>query len=222
MIFFIKKKKFKYKNFIFFSFNLRLLSEKEFKEYLKFFKEAGYLNRGYTIDNLIKHRKDIFKMFNEYYKLITALSKKTDLKIIIRPHPADELKNYKLFQKLRNVKVIKEGNISEWIYHAKMVVHSGCTGGFEASIRGLPTISYIPFVSDHGHKLADKFSKKTTNMGECIKIIEKTSKKVQKQKKNNFNKIKLRAHNLLSKKPGYKIIVNEFKKLQKEKKNYEK
>ena len=40
----------------------------------------------------------------------------------------------------------------------------------------------------------------------------------KKLKKNNFNKIRLRAHNLLSIKPGYKIIVDEYKKLQKEKK----
>ncbi len=216
--FFYQNKKFKYKKFILFSLNFRLLSKKQFKEYLKFLKGAGYLDKGYTIDNLIKHRKDIFKMFNEYYKLITALSKKTDLKIIIRPHPADELKNYKIFQKLSNVKVINEGNISEWIYHAKMVVHSGCTGGLEASVRGLPTISYLPFVSSHGHKLADKFSKKTTSSDECIKMIQKISRNNLKLKKNNFKKIKFRAHNLLSKKPSYKVIADEYQKLQKEKK----
>ena len=123
-----------------------------------------------------------------------------------------------MFKKLKNVKVINEGNISEWIYHARIVVHSGCTGGLEASIRGLPTISYLPFISTHGHKFADKFSKKTSSLNECIKIIQKLTKNELKFKKNNFKKIKFRAHNLLSKKPGYKIIANEFKKLQKEKK----
>ena len=216
--FFYQNKKFKYKKFILFSLNFRLLSKKQFKEYLKFLKDSGYLDRGFTKGHFIKGRKDIFKMFNEYYKLITALSKKTDLKIIIRPHPADELKNYKLFQKLSNVKVINEGNISEWIYHAKMVVHSGCTGGLEASVRGIPTISYLPFVSAHGHKLADKFSKKTTSSDECIKMIQKISRNNLKLKKNNFKKIKFRAHNLLSKKPSYKIIADEYQKLQKEKK----
>jgi len=216
--FFYQNKKFKYKNFILFSFNFKLLSEKKFKKYLKYLKDAGYLNRGFTIGHFIKGRKDSFKMFREFTKLITTLSKKTDLNIIIRPHPADELKNYKLFKRLKNVKVINEGNISEWIYHAKMICHSGCTGGLEASVRGLPTISYIPFVSAHGHKFADKFSKKTRNLDECIEIIQKITKNELKLKKNNFKKIRSRAYNLLSKKPGYKIVVDEFKKLQKEKK----
>ena len=213
--FFFKSKKFKYNNFILFSFNFKLLSEKKFKSYLQFLKDAGYLNRGFTTTHFINGRKDIFKMFKEFSKLIAALSKKTDLKIIVRPHPADELKNYNFLKRLKNVNVINEGNISEWIYHAKIVVHSGCTGGLEASIRGLPTITYRPFTSAHGHKFADKYSIKTKTISECLNAIQKTIKKNYKIKKVNLKDFKSRAHNILTNKPGYKIIADEFVKLMK-------
>ena len=87
-----------------------------------------------------------------------------------------------------------------------------------SSVRGRPTISYLPFNSSHGHKFADIYSKKTTNLNECIKIIKKLSKNQLQNKKINLKKIKFRAHNFLSKKPGFKIIVDEFKKFQKVKK----
>ena len=99
-----------------------------------------------------------------------------------------------------------------------MVIHSGCTGGLESSICGRPTVSYRPFNSHHGHKFADLYSKKTGNLNECIKVIQKFSKNELQVKKTDLKKFKFRAHNLLSKKPGYKIIVDEFKKLQKIKK----
>ena len=112
-------------------------------------------------------------MLKEYSKLIIALSKETDLNIIVRPHPADELENYNFLNKHKNIKVINKGNISEWIHRAKMVIHSGCTGGLEASVRGLPTISYRPFSSAPGDKFADRYSIKTQNLNECLNVVKK-------------------------------------------------
>ena len=93
----------------------------------------------------------------------------------------------------KNVKVINDGSISEWIYNAKIVVHSGCTGGLEASVRGRPTISYLPFKSVHGHPLCDKFSIKTKNLKQCLNAIKKVTKNKTKTriKKPDLNSFKL-------------------------------
>ena len=69
-----------------------------------------------------------------------------------------------------------------------------------------------------GINLPIYIQKKTGNLNECIKVIQKFSKNELQVKKTDLKKFKFRAHNLLSKKPGYKIIVDEFKKLQKIKK----
>ena len=218
--FFYKKRKLKYNNYILFSLNFSyLISKPEFNKFLKFLVDSKYVDRGLTIDKTKKSRKRNYQIYKKFSKLITTLSKKTDLQIIVRPHPTDPIKNYDFLKKYKNVSVVKNGNISEWIHYAKVVVHSGCTGGLEASIRGIPTVSYCPpLISPHGHRFANVFSRKTKNLGECIKTIQKLTKNELKFKKNNLNKIRLRAHNLLSKKPSYKIIVDEFQKLQKEKK----
>ena len=212
--FFYENKKLKYKDYIFFSLNLSfLISKKEFNKYLTFLRDSDYINRGFGIKKAIKLREDSHKMFKKFSKLITTLSKKTDLKIIVRPHPTEKIKNYNFLKKYSNVKVIKEGNISEWIYYAKTVVHSSCTGGLEASIRGRPTISYLPFKSSHGHQFADSYSIKTKNLNECLNTIKKVTKDNKKIKKYDLKSIKFRAHNFSSNKPSYKIIADEFIKL---------
>ena len=214
--FFYKKRKLQYKNYILFSLNFSyLVSKSEFKKFLKFYKDAKYLDRGITIDSIKKIQKDSLRMYKKFSKLIVTLANKTDLQIIVRPHPTDPIENYKFLKKYNNVIVTNKGAISEWIHHAKVVVHSGCTGGLESSIRGLPTISYCPFNSSHGHVFADLFSIKTKSLNECIKIAQKMSKNEIKIKNVNLKKVKFRANNLLSKKPAYKIIVDEFIKFKK-------
>ena len=213
--FFYKQKKLEYKNYILFSLNYRLLSKDEFVERSKFLKETNYVNRGLTINNLNKINKDSFRIHNEFSKLIEALSKKTNLTIIVRPHPVDKLENYDHLKKFNNVKVINKGSISGWIHNAKIVVHSSCAGGLEASIRGKPTISYLPFSSVHGHKFSDKFSIKTKKKKQCLDIIKKITNNNIKIKKPNLKNFKSRACNFASKKPGYKIITEEFTKLTK-------
>ena len=215
--FFFKKKNFLYKDYILFSLNYTLVAKEELSEKLKFLKKSNYPNRGYTL-NFYKGRvKDSFKMIKEFSKLIKALSKETNTTIIVRPHPIDDLKNYDFLKRYSNIKVINKGSISEWIHHAKIVVHSSCTGGLEASVRGRPTVSFLPFKSSHGHPLCDKFSIKTKNVRECLNVIKKIVNKNNRVQKPNFKNFKFRAYNLLSTKPGYKIIGDEFVKLTKKK-----
>ena len=212
--FFHDDKDLKYKNYILFSLNFSyLVSRSKFEKMLNFYLESKYFDRGLSINKVKKVKKDSLRMYGEFCKLIIALAKKTDLQIIVRPHPTDSENNYSFLKKFKNVKVIKKGNISEWIHHAKLVVHSGCTGGLEASVRGCPTISYSPFNSTHGHKIADKYSIKTKKLGKCINVIQQIIKKNYKLKKVDLKKIKHRSYNIMTNKPSYKIVVNEFVKL---------
>ena len=211
--FLFKKKKLKYKNYILFSLNFHNRSQKEFDKLADYLKEEGYTNRGFTVSRAAKIQKDTERMSKKIDKLITTLSSQTNLTIVVRPHPVNKLKRYNFLKKYRNVKIIRDGGISEWIYHAKMVVHASCAGGLEASVRGKPTISYLPFKSTHGHTIADKYSKKTKNLNECLNVIKNITNNNTKIKKINPKDLKLRAYNFSSNKPGYKMIADEFKKL---------
>ena len=200
--------------------NFKFRSKKEIKEYFNFIKESGYIDRGMDPNMLVKDQKDLRRMSKKIFKLITTLSNQTNLMIVVRPHPVDELKNYEFLKKYKNIKVIKNGSISEWIYHARIVVHSTSTSGLEASVRGRPTISYIPFKSSHGggHQFNDKFSQKTKNLNDCLNAIKKTIGNNAKIKKVNLKDFNLRAYNFLSNKPAYKMIADEFEKLIKKNK----
>ena len=213
--FFYKKRKLKYSNYILFSLNYSLISKSKLKQLLKYVVETNYINRGITPKTLKKLKQDSHRIHKKFSRLITTLANKTDFQIIVRPHPIDPIKNYDFLKRYKNVSVIKKGSISEWIHYAKTVVHSGCTGGLESSVRGRPTISYSPFNSSHGHKFANIYSKKTKSLNECFKLIQKSMQDELKIKKTDLKNIKQRAHNLFSKKTGFKIIVDEFIKLQK-------
>ena len=217
--FFYKKINLEYNNYILFSLNFSyLVSKSEFKKVLKFLVESKYVDRGITLEYVKKKQQDSYKMYKKFSKLITTLANKTNLKIIVRPHPTDSISNYHFLKKYKNVRVIKKGSISEWIYYARIVVHSGCTGGLESSLRNRPTISYCPFNLPFGHKFANLYSKKTKSLNECINLIKRLTKNKSKSKKINLKDIKYRAHNLFSKKTGFKIIADEFIKLKKNKK----
>lgn len=216
--YFYKTKKFKLNNYILFSLNIPyLVSNIEFKRKLKFLEDSKYFERGMNKDFVKKKRSDGKKMYKKFIKLIIKLSNQTESKIIVRPHPTDPIKNYKFLEKFKNIKVSKNGSLSEWIYYSKLVVHSGCTGGYESSIRGIPTIAYVPFKSNHGQEAANKFSIKANNLKKCLKLIHDQIKKKNKIKKNKFKKIKFFASNLLSQKPAYKIISDNILKLIKSK-----
>ena len=125
----------------------------------------------------------------------------------------------KEFGNFKNIVINKKGYISDWIYKAKIVIHAGCTGGLEASLRNKFTISYYPLDVKHGHPFADKFSKKIKSEAKLIELVCKIYNKKTKlfQKKSDII-ISSRAANL-SKLPAYKKISNVWKELLK-KKNY--
>ena len=212
--FFYKAKKFKYSNYILFSLNIPyLVSNKEFSKKLKFLEKSEYFKRGMTKKFVIKKKLDGYNMYKKFLELIAKLSKLTKLKIIVRPHPTEPINNYKSLKKFNNVIVSKEGSLSEWIYHSRIVVHSGCNGGFESSIRGIPTIAYVPFKTTHGKEAANKYSIKANTQKKCLKFISNEINKNNRNKKNKFEQIRYYALNLLSKKPAYKIISENLLKL---------
>ena len=81
-------------------------------------------------------------------------------------------------------------------------------------MRNINTISYYPIKIFHGHKFADKFSKKIYNEKQLIKEIENSF--IKKSKKLSFNKNEFykRSFNFNGKR-SYKIIAIEWQKLSK-------
>lgn len=97
--------------------------------------------------------------FTAVVRLVRELaSARPSLKIIIRPHPAENLKHWNdAFAGLTNVLIIREGAHVPWTLAARMLLHTSCTTGLEAQIAGQYAVSFVPlesrmntlFVSNH-------------------------------------------------------------------------
>ena len=128
----------KYNNYILFSTNFDYVcSHRTISDEIKFHKKSGYFKRGLKEEDILRWAKNSQILFSYFKKLVIKISKKYKNKIIIiRPHPVDDIRKWKKhFKGYKNVIINSDGFISDWIYKSKIVIHTGCNGGFEASAR---------------------------------------------------------------------------------------
>jgi surface carbohydrate biosynthesis protein len=86
------------------------------------------------------------ELFNHFREMVPALGKAfPHLTIVVRPHPIESHEPWQeLAQQLDNVVVIHDGNVVPWLMASEMLVQNGCTTAIEASLLGIPAISYQP------------------------------------------------------------------------------
>jgi surface carbohydrate biosynthesis protein len=96
-----------------------------------------FLESLYIADN-----KMLFSMIELCFYLSKSLPNEL---IIIRPHPAEDLKIYNILtKKLKNVLVIHKGGSEPWIRMSKVLIHNGCTTAVQADIADKKVISFMP------------------------------------------------------------------------------
>ncbi|MDC0044221.1 hypothetical protein OAJ03_04935, partial [Candidatus Pelagibacter sp.] len=73
---------------------------------------------------------------------------KPSQKIVIRPHFAENIKDWEnKFKNIKNVKVVNSGDISSWIMASKIILHNGSTTGIQSYVMDKPVIIYSTKVS---------------------------------------------------------------------------
>lgn len=83
-------------------------------------------------------------------ELVAALRARADMpRIIIRPHPSENIERWRsAYPGDARVQVIREGEHTAWTTAARLLLHTGCTTGVEASLLGTPALSLQGGVSD--------------------------------------------------------------------------
>ncbi len=93
-----------------------------------------------------EHRKKLFDLFLKDLPKFTSLN--SDLKFIVRPHPAEDIAIWAgVFRGKSNVQVVRDGSSIPWLIAAKALVHNGCTTAVEAAMIGHTAIAYCPELS---------------------------------------------------------------------------
>lgn len=86
------------------------------------------------------------KIYHGFQDMIQAVAKRfPDKLFIIRPHPSESLVPWQqLAQNFDNVRVVREGNVHQWILASELVIHHGCTTAIESFFLEIPCVSYHP------------------------------------------------------------------------------
>ncbi len=84
-----------------------------------------------------------------FINLFNALSDAfPDRKIIIRPHPSENIGLYKaLLPYIPRTTVTRTGSLHAWLLSASVLIHGGCTTAIEGYLCGTPVINFQPLVN---------------------------------------------------------------------------
>ena len=90
-----------------------------------------------------------------------------------------------------NVLVTREGTLDQWIRHADVVVHEGCTSGFEAAAMGRPVIAYEPIPHVKARPIPNELSLSAKTKDELLKLIAPHAKEPDYSRKSRIAQVTL-------------------------------
>ena len=205
----------KYEDFILIPTSFGITSKMEKTRRIKQLKYLKYLkNKKEIIEKKIEFN-DLYKNFNEFCDLIEFIAKKKpNQKIVIRPHFAENKNDWnRRFKNLKNIIVINEGDISQWISAAGCIIHNGSTTGIQSNIMNKKVLIYSTKSSKKRENIfPNKFGKICLNKLEILKNLE-----IKIKKKNNLNLLSKRIS--VNNHFASKRIVNSFKTIKIKKSN---
>ncbi|GEM_PF-3404189 len=157
------------------------------------FIRKNYGDRFSSLDDIIAFDKQKCELIT---KTIREIATKSNQKVILRPHPEEEVGFYKSrLSDLPNVDVIYEGSVVPWILGSSYVVHPDCTTAIEAVFLGKKAFSLLPENYDPNivTALPLEVSCRITSDQDVYSVIqmelqkEGTSEKVKELLKNYFS-----------------------------------
>ncbi len=156
------------------------------------------VNAKKYVDNFIRQEEIEEKLLIALIKNIRKEKIFDGLKIIIRPHPAVNLKKYKSYFKSKlnstlNYSIIRKGTVVEWMQSATLIFHSNCTSAIEGYFKGIKNI--YNFSSEYREGTSAQFMEILNPLGieaSILKAKENYSKKQHISQENNSN---FKSHN---------------------------
>lgn len=85
-------------------------------------------------------------LFDRFLPMVGRLAERfPGRKVIVRPHPSEKVETWHELARTRpNLVVAMEGTATGQAAGAALVIHNGCTTGFEAALIGRPVLAFTP------------------------------------------------------------------------------
>lgn len=132
----------KYGDFILVNTNMGFGNNIKGEEFVK----ENYTSRIKNLENMIEFDK---LKKNSIINMVQKLSSTIKNKIIIRPHPEEDLSTYKnALRGLNNVEVVYEGSVVPWLIACQNLIHTDCTTAIEFYFLGRTPYSFLPEIYD--------------------------------------------------------------------------
>lgn len=139
-------------------------------------RRSGYFDRDPNLErNFFTNVGKQSLLFYEFLKAVEYIAEKLpSLNIVVRPHPVENPESWKtLLPEKENIHVIREGSITPWLRNAIAVIHNGCTTAIEATISGIPVITYVPIGKNIENEVSNQLGLKVSNKEELLEAILK-------------------------------------------------
>ena len=161
---------------------LELIGESNFKkeDKIKFIKQFKF--------STLK----TYKEYNLHKKMLKIIDQDSEFsKIIIRPHPYDDFDAWSELQKdFKRIKIIYEGDISDWIEASKGVLHRGCSTALNSFLRNKPTAYVVVKKMYLRNNLSKMISKKLYNINQIKKFTQNAMNAKYDSNQIEYNHIK--------------------------------
>lgn len=200
-----------------------LTSKKEIKNYensdqffMKFKNKKAKQIRYKELLSLLKLNKAfkelLFKLFKKF----------PDKKFIVRPHPSENLNDWKIFIKksfLNNNNIFIEPNydLNSLIYLSKCIINSKSASGLQAQAQGKTIISFNPKHITYTKRVTDHAGYEAKNINDVVNILKYffEGKKNKNIKTQNYKSIDKHVENFSFKTKPSRIILDEINKIYK-------
>jgi surface carbohydrate biosynthesis protein len=145
-----------------------LMSKRQMK---KFTSNAGYGKDFYKAYSKRQTWENL--AYPRIVELINRVTRDTNLKVILRPHPSEDVVQWNSeFANNKKVIISKIGNVAPLIFAADHVIHAGSTVGLEAMLSGISTISYQDIVAYEDYPMtANYYSSKASSITNLVDML---------------------------------------------------
>lgn len=177
----MKRIKSKYADYILINSSFGITNEAEIEKRLKQALAYGNITR----QNYSSKKKELEIRLNEFRTFVEMINEialsRPHQNFVVRPHPSEPLDEWKKQLKtMKNLHLIRDGDVTPWIAASKAIIHEGCTTGLQGVLMKKPVLSFVPKSQVDGHvkynDFPNKVSFRTLSVKELLQMIDRLDK----------------------------------------------